>query len=281
MTDSKLLVAAYDFQLHGQEVPLLPVECGEEFVPVQLPSTNRQKAYRPRAYTDPLPCVPENEDLASHPAASGSQASCDWDNFAENTSFSAAGQKSGSRCGSQDTLYSSKNVSNPRSQLSSGDEDDFLSPMRSDDSASHSETEEPEMDSAAWRRKVELAILEADEDILPFRGKKTTFDCLTKLCVLASSVKKQLQVAHVELREDATYKEAAEVRSATCRASLTEFMVDSENVRAQLEEEAAARRAANGTSAAAAVAEAVAAKRPIIAHTVSCLIRHLIRVNVR
>ena len=240
--------------------------CGEEFVPVQLPSTNRQKAYRPRAYTDPLPCVPENEDLASHPAASGSQASCDWDNFAENTSFSAAGQKSGSRCGSQDTLYSSKNVSNPRSQLSSGDEDDFLSPMRSDDSASHSETEEPEMDSAAWRRKVELAILEADEDILPFRGKKTTFDCLTKLCVLASSVKKQLQVAHVELREDATYKEAAEVRSATCRASLTEFMVDSENVRAQLEEEAAARRAANGTSAAAAVAEAVAAKRPIIAH---------------
>ena len=64
---------------------------GEEFVPFQLPTTSGRKAYRPRAYTDPLPCVPENEDLASHPAASGSQASCEWDNFAENISFSAAG----------------------------------------------------------------------------------------------------------------------------------------------------------------------------------------------
>ena len=241
---------------------------GEEFVPVQLPTTSGRKAYRPRAYTDPLPCVPENEDLASHPAASGSQASCEWDNFAENISFSAAGQKSGTSRGSQDTLYSNTNDGSPRSQLSSDNEDDFLSPTRSDDSSSQSEAEDAAMDAAAWRRKVELALLEADEDVLPFSGKKTTLDCLTKLCVLATSIKKTLQQAHVELGQDQAYVAEPRERSAKCRMALTAFLVGSEDTRAQLEDEAAERRARVSASAADSATAAAAMRRPVIARRV-------------
>lgn len=257
-------------------------DLGVSFTPTEL--NDRSHLQRPRAYTDPLERVSENvseSDLVSQP-------SFEWDGFGDETLIGTnrSLNSNSTRKWSADTQFNvpSATVSSAegdstsdsegfRSIAAGGGSDADLSEVESEAAGPVSSDDiDPEMEATAWRRKAQRSILEANEDVLPFAGRKLTPDCLQKLCVLASSLKKDLQNAHIELSDDAVYNDSISALSTTARTALTAFLIEAEVIKLAQDEEARTRRADATLDAAAAATAAEAAKRPLIlkkVHTVS------------
>ena len=223
----------------------------------KLPASKKD-TQRPRAYTDPLARVPEDRVLEAQP-------SFEWDNFGEDISTSRPFDSS--RKWSTNTQFEvpidepeQESLTESESSFGTGEEPDS-------DRQTSSEEDDMALDAAAWRRKAQKAIMEAEEDVLPFLGKRTTLDCLKKLCVLAASLRKELQTAQLELNEDPAYKADMEDKAKTCRANLTEFIVEAEATRAGLE----AVHDQHREAAAASAAETAGMKRPVIARKVAAV----------
>jgi hypothetical protein len=245
---------------------------GEEFVPIQLEQSRRKKSFRKRSGTDPLASVPENAELPKAP-------SLEWDGYEEDESLEVVRPLESTRAWSTNTLFS-----NPAHQESSSGEEDFLSPtavISPPASGGVFEALEPlpavRMDTAMLKKKVERAMLEAEEDVLPFMGKPVTLACLTRLCTVASSLKKDLQAAHVELSGDKDYLDSTAAAAAECRKKLTLFLVQAEADRVQLEVEEKDRQAQATANKGAASA---AAKQPIIAKRISAAVEELVAVQL-
>jgi hypothetical protein len=218
--------------------------------------------------------VPENAELPR-------QESLDWDGYGEQESLEGGRPLESTRAWSTNTLRSGLNSEADGEQYSSS-EDDFLSPTSNDDVrfSEFSAAAADRMDAVALRRKVERTIMEADEDVLPFKGKKVTLSCLSKLCTLAVSLKKDLQVAHLELAEDAVYLENHAAAASECRKRLSSFIVQAESDRVLLEQEDRDHRS-EATAAAAARASAVsAAKQPFIARQLATATEELEAVRI-
>jgi len=124
--------------------------------------------------------------------------------------------------------------------------------------------EEVGMDVLACRRKAAKAILEADEDVLPFAGRPVNLECLNRLCTLAQSLKRELQEVYLEMQGNAAYPAADADRAATCRTALINFLVEAEERRAVIETENRTQRAETDAAAAATAAAAAEAKKPYI-----------------
>ena len=226
-------------------------EKGETFVPSHLTSS-RKKSFRPRSNTDPLATVPEDAVLSKQP-------SLDWDGFGEPEPVVGSGHDN-TRRWSTDTLYSATQPSRQRrdtgsyfagSESESSEGDDFLSPEEQD-------IGNMAEDVATLRKKVDKAIMEAKEDVLPFQGKPVTTECLNRLCSLAGSLKRELQRLHLELVDDDIYKQAKEESAQNCRTRLTEFLIQAEATKTQSAEQERIRKEELAASA------PDTAKRPII-----------------
>ena len=161
---------------------------------------------------------------------------------------------------STDTLYSATQPSRQRrdtgsyfagSESESSEGDDFLSPEEQD-------IGNMAEDVATLRKKVDKAIMEAKEDVLPFQGKPVTTECLNRLCSLAGSLKRELQRLHLELVDDDIYKQAQEESAQNCRTRLTEFLIQAEATKTQSAEQERIRKEELAASA------PDTAKRPII-----------------
>ena len=129
-------------------------------------------------------------------------------------------------------------------------------------------------------RQVDMAIMEAREDVLPYHGQAVTPECLVKLCTLAAALKRELQTLHLDLVDNDNYDGWRAEDSQLCRQRLIEFIVAAKAKRAANDAEEVARREraverAAGTAAAeecsnledaAAVAkrEAAAAKAALL-----------------
>jgi hypothetical protein len=203
----------------------------------------------------------------------------EWDGYEEDESLEVVRPLESSRAWSTNTLFS-----NPTHQESSSEEEDFLSPTAVGSPPACADLFETSnlqacvtMDAAALKKKVEKAIMEAEEDVLPFMGKRVTLACLTKLCTLASSLKRDLQAAHIELSDDQDYLERRAEAAADCRKQLTAFLVQAESERVQLEAEEKELRT---QAAAAKGAASAAAKQPIITHRMTSVMEELDAVKV-
>lgn len=247
------------------------LESGIAFVPQEVKPASRRGNLRPRANTDPLACVLEGEVLLNQP-------SFEWDNFGEGiASPSAAKPRTSSRRWSNSTQFSVP-YSQPSAGTSSSEGDEFCSPDSEDDSSD--ETVNPDgdserteadsvMDAAAWRRRAEKAIMEANEDVLPFSGKKATSSYLSRLSKAATDLKKELQMAHLELSADPAYLADIADRAAASRTALTGFIVDTEAAMAEMEE-LSAKSKAEATAASAASSEGAASmRRPLVSRRVA------------
>jgi len=245
---------------------------GEPFTPIQL-LTPKRRAFRARSSTDPLATVPENAELPR-------QASLDWDNapgggdsifdntrrWSTDTVVSGPGVNAGSASGAGSNLGDADSGSG---------EDDFLSQSSEEageEAELYSEEEMAAQDPpapaggvAAQLRRVDMAIMEAKEDVLPYHNQPVTAEGLNKLCTVAADLKRELQILHVDLAEVAEYQGRRADGSAECRRRLIEFLVAAEAVKAERDAEEAARRERIAERAANAAAAAADAKRPIIA----------------
>jgi hypothetical protein len=136
-------------------------------------------------------------------------------------------------------------------------------------------------DAAVLMRKVRRALMEAEEDVLPFAGKRLTLNCITRLCTLASSLKKDLQVTHLELDGDEEYQQQLSEQATACRKKLTAFLVDAEESREKLEAEERLRFDQAGGAAGVAAAAAKAVQQPLVARKVTATIEEMIAVRNR
>ena len=111
------------------------------------------------------------------------------------------------------------------------------------------------------RDAVERALLEIEDDILPFEGKQVSRGCLADLARKAANLKKALQDGHLYLAAHDGEEYDANWRAAVTdsRRSLSVFIVALEEQRARYEEESLAAEAAR--EAAAAAQQTTAASR--------------------
>jgi hypothetical protein len=249
-------------------------DSGKEFIPESLAAPTRKKSFRPRSNTDPLAPVPEDAVLER-------PESLDWDRFGENAPLELVRPLDGTRRWSTDTLFS---VPAAHSSLAgddgdrSDDSEDYLSP--NDDETPARQVTAPEMsssnqtppDAALYMRKVKRALMEAEEDVIPFAGKRLTLNCITKLCTLAASLKKDLQVTHLELDGNEEYQQQLSEKATACRQKLTAFLVDAEESRERLEAEERERVDQAGGAAGAAAAAASTARQPIVVRKVKATV---------
>ena len=231
-------------------------ESGEELAPESLPTPTRRRHFRPRAGTDPLAAVPEHGPLES-------RESLDWDRFGEYEPLQTASGLDNTRRWSTDTLFSvpvagGSSVAGDDERSSSSGEESYLSPEGDNPPRAENRLEAPaartggmEPDEAARRRrKVAQSILEAEEDVLPYTSKRVSLNCLTRLCILATSLKKDLQAAHLDLSADEEYVANLQEVATACRQKLTLFLVDADVTRVQLEEEEERKRQQQSAAAA-------------------------------
>ena len=243
---------------------------GLQFNPPELPHSSGLSAQRPRAWTDPLVSVPEEQALVAEP-------SFEWDGFGEETLISEEPSLNNTRKWSADTQFNVPSANPTSGEEESTDSEGFQSTTGGDqdddeDDSGSGAAEDSDagsvisiaMDAVAWRRKAQRAVLEANEDVLPFAGKKLTFDSLQRLCALAASLKKDLQAAQVELQDDQAYIDNVSTEAAAARAALTAFLVDAEACKLEHEDEAQARRSEASLQAATATVASAEAKRPLI-----------------
>ena len=232
-------------------------DSGLQFTPAELSSGAGAAVQRQRAWTDPLTQVPEETVLEA-------ELSFEWDGFGEETLISEESVNN-TRKWSADTQFDVPSARQTSGEEESTDSEGFQSTTAGDqDDSGSGSVISVTMDAVAWRRKAQRAILEANEDVLPFAGKKLTFDSLQRLCALASSLKKDLQAAHVELQDDQAYVDNVEPAAAAARAALTAFLVEAEASKLEQEDQAQARRTEANLNAAATGAAALEAKRPLI-----------------
>ena len=287
---------------------------GEEFVEAEVLAPTRKQPFRRRASTDPLQPVPEDSELQPAPSLDwdgfGENDELDSTQPLNNTrawSTRTLNSEPGALTNSvtddisdissddDEEFVSPQSDRREAAAVSdAGQTGDETEVNTSSDSGSGSESEtEPEVgtarepgsgdsapgdkmaeDAAAWRRKVNKALMEANEDVLPFKGKKVNLTCLNRLCTLAASLKKDLQLAELELSEDPVYtgENGKQAAATECRLRLTSFLVTAEADRVELEEQEAVHRSeAQAAAAAAATAAAtagqaaqIAARRPVI-----------------
>ena len=171
--------------------------------------------------------VPEDEELSRQP-------SLDWDKYGENAPLQIVRPLDNTRTWSTDTLFSAPIASSSALDGSeSSDSENYLSPDAEEGSVLADEVlaeEDDNMatDAATMRRKVSRAILEAEEDVLPFSGKRVTLNCISRLCIMATSLKKDLQVAHLDLVDDEQYQAQLAEAAKECRQKLSTFLVEAE-----------------------------------------------------
>ena len=198
-------------------------------------------------------------------------SSLDWDGYGEDEELVTARP----RIISTETLCSDDD-------LSFSESDDYLSPTEGLLAVMPPAQQEAaaiagkEANLAVWRQKVNQVLMEAEEDILPFRGKRVTLSCLTALCKAAVGLKRELQAAHLELAEDPAYRDGRMTAATECRKRLSSFIVQAEADRVQLEEgekvernqAATAAVAQSAASAAHQPSAEAAARLPLIARRV-------------
>ena len=246
---------------------------GEELEQIELlPPTRRSRAFRSRSGTDPLAAVPEDQVLERH-------SSLEWDGYGGNSPIAADLLLLDSpRRWSIDTHFS-VSVAQPGSvleSLSSSSEGGYQSPDSSIAQVGSVNGDEMAMDAAALRRKVERAIMEADEDVLLFQGRTVTLECLIRLSALATSLKKELQNAHMELADDPVYQDGRMAAATECRKKLAEFLVELEAERVPLEQgERTHRQEAAAAAAAAAAVPDHSQRHPVILRRAAATVQEL------